>query len=132
MPSQPCSASLCQNSSVTAAGSAIRRRTNWVSHSLSRNLRAVSRNSSCSSVNPISIDWRSPSADLERKPVRLQEGEAVPISSLKGNLLVLDAEEAAPVQPERVFPLEDRPLAVLEDVLHDADHLRFGKIAGEH
>ena len=57
MPSQPWSASFLQNSSVTAAGSAIRARTKRLSHSLSRNLRAVSRSNSCSSVNPISIAY---------------------------------------------------------------------------
>src|SRR5262249_38049914 len=55
MPSQPFSASLCQNASVTAASLAIMSRTNLVGHSLSRNLRAVSRSNSCSSVKPISI-----------------------------------------------------------------------------
>src|SRR5436190_24208610 len=55
MPSQPFPASFPQNSGVTAASVAIIRRTNLVSHSLSRNLRAVSRSSSCSSVKPMSI-----------------------------------------------------------------------------
>src|SRR5271155_1601601 len=55
MPSQPCSASFCQNPSVIAAGSAIRWRTNCVVHSLSKKRRALSRSISCSSVNPISI-----------------------------------------------------------------------------
>src|SRR5712691_12364357 len=55
MPSQPFSASLPQNSGVTAASVAIIRRTNLVSHSLSRNLRAVSRSNSCSSLKPMSI-----------------------------------------------------------------------------
>src|SRR6266853_2245739 len=55
MPSQPLSASCRQNSSVTAASVAIISRTNLVVHSLSRNLRAVSRSNSCSSVKPISI-----------------------------------------------------------------------------
>src|SRR4051794_19723323 len=55
MPSQPFSASFAQNSGVTAASVAIIWRTNLVSHSLSRNLRAVSRSSSCSSVKPMSI-----------------------------------------------------------------------------
>src|SRR5437868_13285772 len=55
MPSQPLSASCRQNSSVTAASVAIISRTNLVGHWLSRNLRAVSRSNSCSSVKPISI-----------------------------------------------------------------------------
>src|SRR5438067_4077545 len=55
MPSQPFSASCRQNSPVTAASVAIIWRTNWVVHSPSRNLRAVSRSNSCSSLNPISI-----------------------------------------------------------------------------
>src|SRR6476659_6446263 len=63
MPSQPLSASCRQNSSVTAASVAIISRTNLVGHWLSRNLRAVSRSNSCSSVKPISIRV---SADSER------------------------------------------------------------------
>src|SRR5712692_8622935 len=55
MPSQPFSASCCQNSGVTASSVAIIRRTKVVGHSLSRNLRAVSRNNSCSSLKPISM-----------------------------------------------------------------------------
>src|SRR5690242_9433363 len=55
MPSQPFSASRDQNSGVVASSVAIMRRTKRVSHSPSRNLRAASRNNSCSSLKPISI-----------------------------------------------------------------------------
>src|SRR5271166_2094639 len=66
MPSHPCSASCRQNPSVTASAVAIRSRTKRLSHSPSRNLRAVSRNNSCSSLNPISI-YPVASADLGRR-----------------------------------------------------------------
>src|SRR6266852_8150474 len=55
MPNQPCSASLCQKASVIAAGSAMRWRTKAAGHSFSRNFLALVRNSSCSSVKPISM-----------------------------------------------------------------------------
>src|SRR4029077_17353632 len=55
MPSHPCSVSFSQNASVIAAGSAMRWRTKAEGHSFSRNLRALVRSSSCSSVKPISM-----------------------------------------------------------------------------
>src|SRR5882672_4224632 len=58
-PSQPCSASLVQKSSVTPAGSAMRSRTNVEAHSFSKNFRAVARSSSCSWLNPKSMDVSS-------------------------------------------------------------------------
>src|SRR6516165_8458199 len=127
MPSQPCAASFCQNSSVTAAGSAIRRRTNCVSHSLSKNLRALSRSSSCSSVNPMSM-----LAARFGEAVCLKKRGSVPIPALKNDFVVLDTKETAAPQAEQVLPFKDRPLAVLEDVFGDADHFRSGEIRGEH
>jgi hypothetical protein len=41
-------------------------------------------------------------------------------------------EEAAAAQTKRISPFQDRPLAVLKDVLHDAYHLRSGEFVGEH
>ena len=35
-------------------------------------------------------------------------------------------------QPERIFPLENCPRAILENMLGDADHLGAGKVFGEH
>src|SRR5215472_13178114 len=70
MTSQPCSASFRQNSSVTVAGSAMLCRTNWVVHSLSRNRRALSRSSSCSSVYPMSILQSRLSLPLTLPPLR--------------------------------------------------------------
>src|SRR5687767_55731 len=64
-PSQPCSASLPQNSSVTPASSAMRLRTNSDVHSFSRNLRAVARSISCSSLNPKSISFVLPFREPE-------------------------------------------------------------------
>src|SRR5436309_1674022 len=66
MPSQPFSASFCQNSPVTAASVAIIWRTNVVGHSPSRNLRAVSRKSSCSSVKPMSMPILPPRSERDR------------------------------------------------------------------
>src|SRR5215472_77490 len=86
MPSQPCSASFRQNSSVTAAGSAIRWRTNCVVHSLSRNRRAVSRSSSCSSVNPMSMfqSRRVLPLTLTLSPLPRGEGTNLSLAPLAG------------------------------------------------
>ena len=73
-----------------------------------------------------------PLADFEWKVVRLQERKAIPIPSLKGDLVLFDPKEAASAQPERVSPFEDRPLSILENVLDDTDHFRFGKLTREH
>src|ERR1041384_2672854 len=88
MPTPPGSASLRQNSSVTAAGSAILWRTNCVLHSLSRNRRAVSRSSSCSSVKPISIcgSARHVMIELGRRQRRLDIFERAAFFCFGGSL----------------------------------------------
>src|SRR5436305_10399966 len=55
MPSQPFSASGPQNAGVTAASVPIISRTNLIGLWPSRNLRAVSRSNSCSSLKPMSM-----------------------------------------------------------------------------
>src|SRR5436853_6862839 len=97
MPSQPLSASCRQNSSVTAASVAIISRTNLVGHSPSRNLRAVSRSNSCSSVKPISI---RASADSERH-----------------GALDDAAVHDAPISPHRI--IDDKPVQQTAVVPHD-------------
>src|SRR3972149_1966866 len=51
-PSQPCSASLAQRAGSMASGPSIKVRTFTDGHSFSRNLRAVLRSRSCSSLKP--------------------------------------------------------------------------------
>src|SRR5437764_12632590 len=98
MPSQPLSASCRQNSSVTAASVAIISRTNLVGHWLSRNLRAVSRSNSCSSVKPISI---SVSAVLERH--RASDDAAMHDAPVSGQSRV----DHKPVQQAAVVPHDE-------------------------
>jgi hypothetical protein len=52
--------------------------------------------------------------------VLAQKTEHIPVTTLKVYLTVDDVKEAATAQTERVTPLEDRPLAVLEDMFDDS------------
>jgi hypothetical protein len=56
------------------------------------------------------------------KAMLLQECELVPISALENDLPVLYVEEPAAPQANGIFPLENRPLTILEYVLDDTDH----------
>src|SRR5258706_16335371 len=69
---------------------------------------------------------------IKQEAVRSQERKPVPIASLKDDFVVLDTEETASAQPERIFPFENCPRAILENMLGDADHLGAGKVFGEH
>ena len=61
-----------------------------------------------------------------------QECELVPIPTLKDDLFVLDPKEPAAPQTERVSPLENSPLTVLENVLDDAEHLCSSELRFKH
>ena len=61
-----------------------------------------------------------------------QEGEFVPVAPLEHDAAVKDVEEAAAPEPEGVPPLQDRPGAILEEVLDDAHHLGGPEAVGEH
>src|SRR5713226_302278 len=130
MPSQPFSASFCQNSPVTAASVAIIWRTNWVVHSLSRNLRAVSRKSSCSSVKPMSI----PSPLSERH--RAADDAAVHDAPVFVRLVIgKRAAEEAPVVPHDevaelpMVGMDETPLSrMLEKLGEKGGARRFGEI----
>lgn len=76
----------------------------------------------------------SPSVSLlrNRQPVLPQEAQLVPVAALEGDLAVLHAEEAAAAQAQRVLPFQHGPLAVLEEVFHDAHHLGPGELRREH
>src|SRR5215475_2799834 len=67
-----------------------------------------------------------------RQPLQAQERQLVPVAALERDLPLDDVEKAAAAQAQRVAPLENRPLAVLEQVFHDAHHLCGGESRGEH
>src|SRR4051812_37463166 len=60
------------------------------------------------------------------------ERELVPVATLERDAAFDDAEEPAAAQPKRIAPLQDRPLAVLEQVLDDARHRGRRELALEH
>ncbi len=55
-----------------------------------------------------------------------QERELVPIAALKLDPAVDNVKEAATAKAERVLPFKNRPFAVFEQVLDDADHFGGG------
>src|SRR5512133_3444105 len=61
-----------------------------------------------------------------------EEAQLVPVAALEGDPSSHDAEEPAPAQAQGIAPLEDGPLAVLEEVLHEAHHLCGGELPREH
>lgn len=58
--------------------------------------------------------------------------QLVPIAPLKRDLSVLRAEEATSSQSRWIFPLQDGPLAIFNDVADAASHVRPGKLRVEH
>src|SRR5258708_8404801 len=69
---------------------------------------------------------------IKREAVRSHKREPVPIAALKDDFVVLDAEETASAQTDGIFPLENCPRAILENMLGDADHLGASKVFSEH
>jgi hypothetical protein len=61
-----------------------------------------------------------------------QKAELVPVAALKRDLVLNDVEEAATPETKGIAPLQNRPFAVLKDVLNDAYHLRCGEFCREH
>ena len=53
-----------------------------------------------------------------------EEAELVEIAALEHDAAVAYPEEAAAPQSKRITPLQDGPLAVLEDLFHLAHHRR--------
>src|ERR1700752_236047 len=99
MPSQPCSASWCQNESVTASCVAMPSRTNFVVHSASRKRRAVSRSNSCSSLKPMSIALSGGISDRHRA----LDDAAVHDAAIFAGIVVEDE----PVQQAAVVPHDE-------------------------
>src|SRR5215470_2832997 len=112
-PSQPSSASFPQNSSVVPVGSSIIRRTKPDGHSFSRKLRAVWRSSSCSWLNPKSIE-------LVRWQAEDALGQDVPLD-LRGATL----DRIGPGPEERVVPVApvDRPGRALGELAVGAEEI---------
>ena len=86
-------------------------------------LRSATSNQECDSVSLLR---------RERQTVHAQERQLVPLAGLELDERAPHAEEAASAQSEGVPPLEDRPLAVLEQVLDDADHSCAREFSREH
>jgi len=64
--------------------------------------------------------------------VKSEEGQLISIAPLKCDASVNDVEEAASTQSLRVPPLQDGPLAILEEVFGNANHLGRVKALLEH
>src|SRR5881296_4256715 len=111
-PSQPCSASLAQNSSVTPAGSSIRARTNPDVHSFSRNFRAVARSNSCSWLKPKSMG-QSFGRRLVLRQAEQPLGDDVLLDLGRA---ALDRVGARPEERLRPHPALDRPLRALPEL----------------
>jgi hypothetical protein len=60
------------------------------------------------------------------------ESEVVPITALEPDATFHYLEEATPAEAHRISPLEDSPVAVLEQVLDDAGHIGFRELIPEH
>src|SRR5258708_13409815 len=58
---------------------------------------------------------------IKREAVRSHKREPVPIAALRDDFIVLDAEETASAQPERISPLENGPRTILENMVADAE-----------
>ena len=63
--------------------------------------------------------------------VLFQEREFVPISPLKYNFPFHYMEKAASAKPKRIFPFQNGPLAIFEDVFNDRGHFN-SKFIPEH
>jgi hypothetical protein len=61
-----------------------------------------------------------------------EKRQLVEIAALENDLAVLHVEEAAATQPGGIPPFQDRPLAILEDVLGNARHFRTAKLRAKH
>src|SRR4029453_3224971 len=111
-PSHPCSASLAQKSSVTPAASSMRARTNPDVHSLSRNVRAVARSSSCSWLKPKSMGqsfgWK-----LVLRKAEQPLGDDVLLDLGRSTL---DRVGARPEKRLRPHSAIDRPVRALPDL----------------
>lgn len=68
----------------------------------------------------------------DREVVSPEKRELVPVAPLELNLAIVDLEEPAASKSERVTPFQNRPVAVLEDVLHNAHHFGALELGLEH
>jgi hypothetical protein len=67
-----------------------------------------------------------------RESLKPEEGQLVEVAALKDDLVVSHLKEAATAQPVRIAPFEDRPLAILEQILDKTRHLRATELGVEH
>src|SRR5262245_11215912 len=61
-----------------------------------------------------------------------QERQLVPVASLELDKRIPHMEETAPTKSKGVPPLQNRPLAILEQILDEAHHLRSRELACKH
>src|SRR5438309_9730155 len=106
-PSHPCSASFAQNSGVVPSGVSISLRTVGDGHSFSRNLRAVARRSSCSSLKPKST-----------RALSLRQAEHALADDVLLDLRGPALDRVGARAQERVLPepVLDRPVAALHEL----------------
>src|SRR5262245_19133381 len=72
------------------------------------------------------------SARRKRQIIQAKKRQLVPVASLELNERVPDMKKTTAAKAPRVSPLEDRPFAVLEEILDDAHHVRSRELAREH
>jgi hypothetical protein len=64
--------------------------------------------------------------------MQLKERQLVPVASLKDDLSADDMKKPATSQTKRVAPFENRPFAVFEEVLNDANHFCRAEALTKH
>lgn len=61
-----------------------------------------------------------------------EEGELIPVPSLKVDFATNDVKEATASQTERIVPFQNGPFAILEQVLDNTGHVCGGELSCEH
>lgn len=67
-----------------------------------------------------------------RNALQPEERQLIEITALEHDLIVAHVEKAAAAKTVGIAPLQGRPLAVAEQVLDDAGHLRAAEFDLEH
>lgn len=67
-----------------------------------------------------------------RQTMLAEKTQLVPIAPLKDDFPPDDLKKATPSESKGIPPLQDGPVAFLENVFDDADHLKAGKLNSKH